>query len=800
MKTGPARTLRGYPLVLSGMRLAPLLPLVLLLGPFASAAEPAPSFSGLDGALRVPAPRLELEAAIDGVLDEPAWAVAARLTGFSQYSPADGRPADDATEVLVWYSPTALHLGVRASAPPGTVRATLSSRDRISTDDQVLFFLSPFDDGRQALLFAVNPLGVQADGALVEGTRREGGGFGGLASDREDADLSPDFVFDSKGRLTEAGFEVELRIPFKSLRFPSAATQDWGLHVTRIVQRSGREDSWAPAKRSASSFLAQAGKLAGLTGISSARVLDVIPEATARRDGGPGPADAFERNWATPEVGGNVRWGVTPNLTLHGAVNPDFSQVEADAGQFQYDPRSAVYFSEKRPFFLDGLEQFETPNRLIYTRRVADPLFAAKLNGKAGATTLAALVAIDGQGASRCRDERPLFAIARVQRDLLGSSRVALVSTTRADGDDLNQVLAADARFTFGGIWTARAQGAIAWTREQGRSWRAPLFDAQLDRNGRRFGLRYRLVGIAEDFVTRSGFISRPGVANVNLDHRISWYGAAGALVERFDTDLVFDGVWQYRKFVGEGGIQDRKFHWNNNASLRGGWRAGFSILKETFGYDEGLYADYALQRPDGGLDPFVGTPRLPNLDFVFSLDTPQWKTFFFQADWLFGRDENFFEWASADIDYLTLRGEWRPDHRVRLEARYQLQQFHRRTDGSLVGRRQIPRVKLEYQLTRAAFFRVVAEYDARFQDALRDDSRTELPIVLVTPTGVAPLLRQEEGRLRLDLLFSWQPRPGTVVFLGYGSVHAEPRNLRFDALDRRSDALFLKLSYLFRR
>lgn len=773
--------------------------LLATIAPVGGFAESTPAFSGLDGALRVAVPRMELEATVDGVLDEPAWATAARLVGFSQYAPADGRPAEDATEVLVWYSPTALHFGVRASAPAGTVRATLSSRDRITADDQVLFFLSPFDDGRQALLFAVNPLGVQADGSLTEGTRREGGGFGGLSSDREDADLSPDFVFDSKGRLTEDGFEVELRIPFKSLRFPSAATQDWGLHVTRIVQRSGREDSWAPAKRSASSFLAQAGKLAGLTGLSSARVLDVIPEATARLDGGPGPADAFERN-GSAELGGNVRWGVTPNLTLNGTVNPDFSQVEADASQFQYDPRSAVFFAEKRPFFLDGLEQFETPNRLIYTRRVVDPVAAAKLNGKVGATTLATMVAVDGENASRYRGEHPLFAIARVQRDLLGSSRVALVSTTRTDGDDYNQVLAADARFTFGGIWTARAQGALAWTREQGRSWKAPLFEGVLDRNGRRFGLRYRLTGISEDFVTRSGFISRPGIANLNLDHRLSWFGAEGALFERFDTDLVFDGIWQYENFVGAGGIQDRKFHWNNNASLRGGWRAGFSLLKETFGYDEDLYADYALLRPDGGLEPFVGTPTLPNLDFVLSVDTPQWKTFFFHADWLFGKDENFYEWASADIDYLTLRGEWRPDDRLRLEARYQLQQFHRRTDGSLVGRRQIPRVKAEYQLTRSAFFRVVAEYDARFQDTLRDDSRTELPIVLQTPTGAVPLSRNEEGRLRIDLLFSYQPTPGTVLFLGYSSIQSEPDALRFDALERRSDTLFVKLSYLFRR
>ena len=173
------------------------------------------------GRLEVARPRVEAVVRVDGVLDEPVWSgggAADRL--LSQFAPADGRPAEDSTEVRVWYSPTAVHFGIRAferhGPPATTVRATLADRDRIFSDDHVQILLGTFDDGRQATVFAVNPLGVQGDGTLVE-TGRTGGGFQGNAQQtREPADLSPDFVFESKGRVTADGYEVEVRIPSRA--------------------------------------------------------------------------------------------------------------------------------------------------------------------------------------------------------------------------------------------------------------------------------------------------------------------------------------------------------------------------------------------------------------------------------------------------------------------------------------------------------------------------------------------------------------------------------------------------------
>jgi hypothetical protein len=199
----------------------------------------AAGYSGRDNHVHVPVTRIDAPAAtitVDGVLDEAVWQ-AARLTDFSQYSPVDGRPAEDPTEVLVFYSPTTLYFGVKARAAPSAVRATLANRDRIDADDAIQIFLNPFRDGRQALVFGVNPLGIQADGALVEGTGNRGGAaFSALESGREVTDLTPDYVFQSKGRLTDYGYEIRCRARFSCA--PSAsATRSSGTRCETIRAR-----------------------------------------------------------------------------------------------------------------------------------------------------------------------------------------------------------------------------------------------------------------------------------------------------------------------------------------------------------------------------------------------------------------------------------------------------------------------------------------------------------------------------------------------------------------------------------
>jgi uncharacterized protein DUF5916 len=781
-----------------------LLPLFLLLGD----TNPAAVYNGRAGHLDVHPPRLEAELTVDGTLNEAAWGEAAMLTGFSQFTPVDGVPAADSTEVLVWYSATAIHFGIRAYEAHGQVHATLADRDKIGADDFVQILLGTFDDGRQASVFAVNPFGVQSDGALVETGSTSGNGFNNAVVRRESADLRPDFVFDSKGRLTDYGYEVEVRIPFKSLRFQPAQEQRWGINVTRQVQHSGAEDSWVPAKRASASFLAQSGHLVGLTDLRRGLVLEFNPSLTSRTTGAPGPA-GWEYSGGNPELGGSIRWGVTNNLNLNATANPDFSQVESDEGQFQFDPRNELFFSEKRPFFLDGIEQFTTPNSLIYTRRIVQPVAAAKLTGKGFGTEIALLSAVDDPAVSPTGEDHPIYNLLRLQRDLGAQSRLGVVYTDRIVGSNYNRVGGVDGRLLFGGINTLQLQLAGSRTRAAGVTTTAPLWYARFVRNGRTFGFRAQLNASDPDFRAQSGFFSRPGLSHANLDPRVTLYGKTGGFVESVTGDVNVDGLYRYEQYFTSAGMQEEKVHVNTNVRLRGGWTAGASVLMEQFGYPAEVYAGYRIELPraDGsGADtvPFVGRPAIPNRDYVLQLETPEFAQFSGNVFVLWGHDENFLEWASAALTLFNAGLDWRPTDQLRLNGTYQLQRVGRRSDGSTVNIQHIPRLKIEYQLSRPIFLRLVGEYTSERQDDLRDHTRTEAPLLIFDPE-VGDFVRATaftRESFRGDLLFSYQPNPGTVLFAGYGSTlrdPVDPEDPLRTGLRRSDDGFFFKMSYLFR-
>jgi hypothetical protein len=248
-------------------------------------------YSGRDNQVHVAPPRVDAAPVIvDGVLDEAVWQDAVRLTDFSQYAPVDGRAAENQTEVYVFYSPTAIYFGIKAHAAAGSVHATLANRDRIDADDAIQIFLNPFNDGRQALVFGVNPLGVQADGTLLDAARQVATTLSAVSTGAYALDLSPDFVYESKGHVTSFGYEVEIRIPFKTLRYQTRDPQDWSVNVIRVVQATGHQLTWTRVLQTRASFLGQSGTLSGFTGLRRGLVLDVTPEATSTVMGTPEPA------------------------------------------------------------------------------------------------------------------------------------------------------------------------------------------------------------------------------------------------------------------------------------------------------------------------------------------------------------------------------------------------------------------------------------------------------------------------------------------------------------------------------
>ncbi len=195
-----------------------------------------------------------------------------------------------------------------------------------------------------------------------------------------------------------------------------------------------------------------------------------------------------------------------------------------------------------------------------------------------------------------------------------------------------------------------------------------------------------------------------------------------------------------------------------------------------------------------------MGEPALDNYDLVLTVRTPRSPRFSANTFLIFGQDENFDEWASAYILFWTTDLVFRPTEQIRVEGRYVRQQYVRKTDRSTVRVRDIPRIKLEYQLTRSIFFRFVGQYDATSVDELRDDSRTNDPIVVPDGNGgYERILERTRNDFRVDALFSFEPSPGTVIFAGYGSSMTEEDSFKFNTLERLDDGFFMKLSYLFR-
>jgi hypothetical protein len=753
------------------------------------AADGGATYSGLTKQLDVHIPRFEAQVKIDGVLDEPVWNRAAMLTGFSQYRPVDGRPAEDSTAVLVWYAPDAIYFGIRAFERHGAVvRATLADRDNIDSDDNVAILLDTYLDHRRATMFAVNPLGVQQDGVWSDGVAAGAAG-GPSAGGRFDAtiDLNPDYVYESRGRVTDRGYEVEVRIPFKSLRYQSGDPQDWGIQIVRAVQHSGYEETWTPAVRASASFLIQAGRLVGLTALRRGLVLDLTPEFTTKVDGAPTTPGYDYRG--TPEVAGNVRWGVTQNLGATATAHPDFSQVEADIGQVTLNQRFALFYPEKRPFFLEGLEQFDTPNSLIYTRRIAQPVFGAKLAGKVGGLGVAYLGAVDNSDQS-ATGAHPIYNMLRLRRDLGPTSTLGMAYTDRIDGDDYNRVLGVDAHVVWRKVWFSEVQVAGSWTRGQGAARAGKLWTVTFgDRTGRAYGNHYELLGIQKSFQDTSGFVNRTDFVAGRTFNRFSWYGRPGALVEQFTAIVGFAPIWRYRDFGRLNRTIEDTLQTFWIATLRGGWQSQVTLSLNHFGFDGADYSGYTV-----GTTPFVVPHDLYHLPgAAFILNAPN-RAVSGSVVLGYSAVAIFPEASEGHQVALTTVAALRPTPALRLEARWVHQRLTRARDGSRFSTANIPRLKLEYQLTRAIFVRYIGQYFAEDQAALLDP-RTGQPVLVNGDTARAIVTND----FRNDLLFSYKPTPGTVVFLGYGASLTEAEAFRFRNLSRASDGFFLKLSYLFR-
>ncbi len=728
---------------------------------------------------------------IDGFLDEVEWSKAVSHSGFTSYLPVDGRPAEDDTEVRIWYSPTALYVGIIAHEIHNEVRSTLADRDKLENDDYLILILDTYDDKRSAFAFAVNPLGQQGDGTITDNTSM------GRNSKSFRLDYNPDYVFNSRGRVTKDGFIVEVEIPFKSLRYQSKNTQNWGFNVLRYIQHSGYTSTLISTKLGAASFLAQSGKLLNLSGIERDRIFDINPEIR-----GAVKREADDKNYnseMTDPVGFNVRYGWSSNVGINATVNPDFSQIEADVAQINYDPRRSLFFPEKRPFFLDGIERFQTPTRLIYTRRIANPVGAGKIAGKFGANTIGFISAADNSGPSISEMDLSYVNALRLKRDLSDQNHLGLVFTDKSHKDWSNRVVAIDGKFVAKDTYTFRAQGGFSQTNDKENIGTiAPMWDIAANANGRKWSGSFSFKGYHNEFNPEVGFIERGNYVTVSTGPTRRFYGKKDAIVEQLILSLRFTGNWDYSEFTNGNSPDDRRLYPSFAIQFRDGWKLTNFTWIETFSYPESFFTNHYI-KTSSGFTSYKGTPDLFNIGVMMELSTPQLDRISGKIKYGFGRDPNYDEWAPGDISLIESIIKWNPTDQIRMMIRYNQQQNFRPSDGSLVSESRTPRIKMEYQITPTIFLRGVVQYTSRYRDTLRDNSRTELPIYFKDSNGdFVPAASVETNNIEADFLFSYRPIPGTLVFIGYGSALTEPRRFRFDSVQRNSDGFFMKVSYLF--
>src|SRR5581483_10760292 len=481
--------------------------------------------------------------------------------------------------------------------------------------------------------------------------------------------------------------------------------------------------------------------------------------------------------------------------TAVGTIRPDFSQVEADVGQVTTNQRFALFYPEKRPFFLEALELFDTPNTLIYTRDIIQPDAGYKLIGQVGGTNVAYLGAVDTRDSTT--GDHPIFNILRVRRDVSPTTTLGLVYTDRVEGGAYNRLVAADARYLWGKMWFSSVQFGQSWTQDANGYRPGTLWDVTLfDRTGRAYGNHFELQGFSPGFEAASGFVNRVGYERINTGNRWSWYGAPGAFLEQLSVQFFYNPLWTYGTITRLHGPFESTLNNTWTANLRGGWTVQAEALNSLQLWNPASYVGYREVR---GADtvPFVLPKGLHNMwAQMTSITTPN-RSIYGTLSFTYGEAPIFAEAAEGTETALQAEVVWHPTRSLRFDGLWTHQTFDRVRDGTRSVTANIPRLKVEYQITPAIFFRYVGQYTAQ-QQAPLVDPRSGAPILVDSATAEAIGLLPTRD-FRQDVLFSFQPTPGTVFLLGYGATLTEPDAFHFHDLQREEDGLIVKVSYLFR-
>jgi hypothetical protein len=527
----------------------------------------------------VTVPKFTASPVIDGKLDDEVWKQAVVLKDLIQTGPADHVKASKPTEVYLGYDESHLYVAFKCWDEKDKIRSTVVQRDAVFSGDNVQFWLDTYNDQRRAYNLAFNPLGIQMDGIQTEG---------------QGTDYNVDVLFESKGVIEEWGWSVEVKVPFKSLRYSAGKGKLWGFNAARGISRLNDEfDSWVPLPRGVPGFLNKFGKITGLDDIKAERTLEIIPTFTLKETGKRASLVRFSNPPMKADFGFTAKYSISSNITLDAAYNPDFADTEADAPVVEANQRFPIYFSEKRPFFLEGIDIFKTPIEAVYTRRVENPDVAAKLTGKIGKTSFGVFAALDDPLFNQF-DKKAYAGVVRVKRDIGKESNLGFLATSYHYPEKHNEVGGFDGRWKINkqAIFSGQILGSTSRNfhydpftdTSSYKTLNGVSYTYQYSYNARNYGYGFGGNGTTQKFRADMGFTYRTDSMNNSAYLNLNSDPAPKAFIIRKSMGTSFG----YRNDF-KGRMQGWGYDANGNLSFKGnaGLGAGFYFGPQRIYEDE---------------------------------------------------------------------------------------------------------------------------------------------------------------------------------------------------------------------
>jgi hypothetical protein len=723
--------------------------------PLTATAQSAPDLPSQPATARAelrPA-RIAQPPVVDGILDDDAWRGGPLPTGeWRSYNPLHGNTIPQQTKVWIAYDADYLYFAFQCDDPePARIKTSITRRDNIWSDDWVGLSLDALGTGQLSYHLMVNPSGVQLDM---------------LNSAAGGEDESPDFIWDSAGRLNDSGYAIEIRLPLQTIRFRGGDIR-MGILFWRRVSRAGISVAWPPLEPGKWVFEKHAAL--AFSDLQPRLLREAIPSTTYARNQTRESPELWGGADDELEFGLSAKYGITSTVTLDATVNPDFSQVESDAFQVEVNQRFPIFFSEKRPFFMEGAGIFtlagqgsdNSLQRAVHTRQIVDPIFGAKVTGSLGRLAFGTLTALDqGPGRNLPPDDPDvgkdrLFNILRAQYSLGPSDYIGALAIDSEFAGGYNRVAGTDLSWRVND--TQRLSGFLLAS-----ATRAPHTDVSTTGIGAQAGYEYStrrlvLVGYGEhydqDFEMQTAFINRVGITS-------GWGVAEYNFYPNKDR---YPWLLRISPFSFTQGGRDRNTGGNDLLQVTGVrasfTRQGYARLDRFDGFESwaGQQFDRGNWRTQGGVQLY------------------RWLSLsgrHLYGDAVFYDPEEPFQGRVQDLE---VNATLQPSGRFSQGLTYRYVSFDRASNGEHVYDLDIIYSRTTYQFSRQFFVRGILQYDS------------------------------SQYRILTDFLASYELRPGTVAYVGYGSLIEKRDYLdgewRVGTGDYRTSqrGLFFKASYLHR-